>query len=107
MNTNIFTFGITGSGILLLLVMTSGTAYSQTPTLGEPFYVEQSKATGLRVLDVTHGLKIEVSFAGNGTINGNIYPAGNWRNNPRRQGNPSGSYVFQGIISNRAISLTR
>ena len=51
MNTNILTFGITGSGILLLLVMTFGSAYSQTPTLGDPFYVEQTKATGIRVLD--------------------------------------------------------
>lgn len=72
MNTNILTFGITGSGILLLLVMTFGSAYSQTPTLGDPFYVEQTKATGIRVLDVTHGPKIEVSFAGNGTINGTM-----------------------------------
>lgn len=72
MNTNILTFGLTGSGILLLLVMTFGSAYSQTPTLGDPFYVEQTKATGIKVLDVTHGPKIEVSFAGNGTINGTM-----------------------------------
>ena len=67
MNTSIFTFGVAGSGIFLLLVMTFDTAYPQTPTLGEPFYVEQTKSTGIRVLDVTHGPKIEVSFAGNGT----------------------------------------
>jgi hypothetical protein len=42
------------------------TAYSQT---GEPFYVEQTKSTGISVVDVTHGPKVEVSFAGNGTIN--------------------------------------
>jgi hypothetical protein len=72
MNTSIFTFGVAGLGIFLLLVMIFDTAYSQTPTLGEPFYVEQTKSTGIRVLDVTHGPKIEVSFAGNGTINGTM-----------------------------------
>jgi hypothetical protein len=72
MNTNIFSFGVAGSGIFLLFVMTFNTAYSQTPTLGQPFYVEQTKSTGIRVLDVTHGPKIEVSFAGNGTINGTM-----------------------------------
>jgi hypothetical protein len=72
MNTNIFSFGVAGSGIFLLFVMTFNTAYSQTPTLGQPFYVEQTKSTGIRVLDVTQGPKIEVSFAGNGTINGTM-----------------------------------
>jgi hypothetical protein len=72
MNTSIFTFGVAGLGIFLLLVMIFDTAYSQTPTLGEPFYVEQTKSTGIRVLDVNHGPKIEVSFAGNGTINGTM-----------------------------------
>jgi hypothetical protein len=78
MNRNMFTFGIVGAVMSLLIAITLDTtifttAYSQTsPTLGEPFYVEQTKSTGIRVLDVTHGPKIEVSFAGNGTINGTM-----------------------------------
>ena len=39
-------------------------------TLGSPLYEEHTKSTGIRVVDVTHGPKIEISFAGNGTING-------------------------------------
>lgn len=45
---------------------------SSSKTLGDPFYEESTKSTGIRVLDVSHGPKIEVSFAGNGTINGTI-----------------------------------
>jgi hypothetical protein len=41
-------------------------------TLGNPFYEESTKSTGIRVVDVSHGPKIEISFAGNGTINGTI-----------------------------------
>jgi hypothetical protein len=40
--------------------------------LGDPFYVEETKSTGIRVVDVIHGPKIEFSFAGNGTINGTV-----------------------------------
>jgi hypothetical protein len=65
-----------GAAMILLLPMVLGTApfttYAQTPVLGDPFYVEQTKSTGIRIVDVTHGPKIEVSFAGNGTINGTI-----------------------------------
>jgi hypothetical protein len=45
---------------------------SASKTLGDPFYEESTKSTGIRVLDVSHGPKVEVSFAGNGTINGTI-----------------------------------
>jgi len=47
--------------------------YSSTianKTLSDPFYEESTRTTGMRVVDVTHGPKIEVSFVGNGTING-------------------------------------
>jgi hypothetical protein len=79
MDKNIFTIGTAAMAIIFLSIAGTGnttiftTAYSQTsPTLGEPFYIEQTKSTGTRVLDVTHGPKIEVSFAGNGTINGTM-----------------------------------
>jgi hypothetical protein len=79
MDKNIFTIGTAVMAILFISIAGTGnttiftTAYSQTsPTLGEPFYIEQTKSTGTRVLDVTHGPKIEVSFAGNGTINGTM-----------------------------------
>jgi len=79
MDKNAFTLGAAAMVIIFLLVAGAvdttifTAAYSQTsPTLGEPFYVEQTKSTGIRVLDVTHGPKIEVSFAGNGTINGTM-----------------------------------
>lgn len=41
-----------------------------TKILGNPFYEENTTSTGIRVLDVSDGPKIEISFAGNGTING-------------------------------------
>jgi hypothetical protein len=77
MDKNTFTLGAAMAIIFLLVAVTVDTTifttiYSQTPTLGEPFYVEQTKSTGIRVIDVTHGPKVEVSFAGNGTINGTI-----------------------------------
>jgi len=124
MNTNIFNFGVAGSGIFLLLVMTFDTAYSQTPTLGEPFYVEETKSTGIRVLDVTHGPKIEVSFAGNGTINGtmNVMNIGTiWTISTNASENilysegqgvltgeitPEGRVVFQGAMFFKSLSPT-
>src|ERR671923_362451 len=79
MDKNIFPIGTAAMAIIFLSIAGTGnttiftTAYSQTsPTLGGPFYIEQTKSTGTRVLDVTHGPKIEVSFAGNGTINGTM-----------------------------------
>jgi hypothetical protein len=77
MNKNVFTLGLVGVAICLLLALAFDTAilttaYAQAPALGDPFYVEQTKSTGIRVVDVTHGPKIEVSFAGNGTINGTV-----------------------------------
>ena len=73
MDNNTSTLGAATMAIIFLVIpgivggMLFDTAYSQT---GEPFYVEQTKSTGIRVVDVTHGPKVEVSFAGNGTING-------------------------------------
>jgi hypothetical protein len=77
MNRNILSFVTVGAAAFLLLAMAFDTAvftaaYGQAQALGDPFYVEQTRSTGIRVVDVTHGPKIEVSFAGNGTINGTM-----------------------------------
>jgi hypothetical protein len=45
---------------------------SDIPSLGDPFYTERTKATSIRVIDVSNGPKIEVSFSGNGTIRDSI-----------------------------------
>jgi hypothetical protein len=50
----------------------TGMIATTNKTLGNPIYEETTKSTGIRVIDVTHGPKVEVSFAGNGTINGTI-----------------------------------
>ena len=47
--------------------------YSSTianKTLGNPIYEESTRTTGMRVVDVSHGPKIEVSFAVMELING-------------------------------------
>ncbi|MBD0359192.1 MAG: hypothetical protein ICV56_00580 [Nitrososphaeraceae archaeon] len=45
---------------------------SDITSLGDPFYTERSKATSIRVIDVSNGPKVEVSFSGNGTIRDSI-----------------------------------
>ena len=45
---------------------------SEITSLGDPFYTERTKATSIRVIDVSNGPKIEVSFSGNGTIRDSI-----------------------------------
>ena len=45
---------------------------SDITSLGDPFYTERTKATSIRVIDVSNGPKIEVSFSGNGTIRDSI-----------------------------------
>jgi hypothetical protein len=40
--------------------------------LGDPFYKERTKPTSMRVIDVSDGPKVEISFSGNGTIRGSI-----------------------------------
>lgn len=75
MDNNTSILGVAAMAIIFLLISASigitifNTVYSQT---GEPFYVEQTKSTSIRILDVSHGPKVEVSFAGNGTINGTM-----------------------------------
>lgn len=54
----------------ILATTEMGNASTATKTLGNPFYEENTKSTGIRVLDVSHGPKIEISFSGNGTIDG-------------------------------------
>jgi hypothetical protein len=49
---------------------TGNTSTIANKTLGSPLYEEQTKSTGIRVVDVSNGPKIEISFSGNGTING-------------------------------------
>ncbi|MDP8941618.1 MAG: hypothetical protein M3M84_03635 [Thermoproteota archaeon] len=41
-------------------------------SLGDPFYTERTKATSIRVIDVSNEPKVEVSFSGNGTIRDSI-----------------------------------
>ena len=45
---------------------------SDITSLGDPFYTESTKATSIRVIDVSNGPKVEVSFSGNGTIRDSI-----------------------------------
>ena len=45
---------------------------SDIASLGDPFYKERTKSTGMRVIDVIDRPKVEVSFSGNGTMRGNI-----------------------------------
>jgi hypothetical protein len=45
---------------------------SDITSLGDPFYTERTKATSIRVIDVSNGPKVEVSFSGNGTIRDSI-----------------------------------
>jgi hypothetical protein len=41
-------------------------------SLGDPFYTERTKATSIRVIDVSNEPNVEVSFSGNGTIRDSI-----------------------------------
>ena len=45
---------------------------SDITSWGEPFYTERTNATSIRVIDVSNGPKVEVSFSGNGTIRDSI-----------------------------------
>ncbi len=71
MDNNTSTLSAATMAIIFLVIpgivggMLFDTAYSQT---GEPFYVEQTKSTGIRVVDRHSGPKVEVSFAGNGRL---------------------------------------
>lgn len=39
-------------------------------TLGEPTLISQAATTGLRVLDVSAPIAVEISYTGNGTVRG-------------------------------------
>jgi hypothetical protein len=54
----------------ILATTEMGNASTATKTLGNTFYEENTKSTGIRVIDVSYGPKIEISFSGNGTIDG-------------------------------------
>ena len=76
MNTKRFTISITaGISIVLLLIVGAAatsiisTTYAQTPTLGEPFFVEKGKVSGQKEIGPN---RTEFTFTGNGTMNGNI-----------------------------------
>jgi len=76
MNKNRFTISITaGVAVILLLIGGTGattvlnTAYAQTATLGEPYFVEKGKST----VQYEIGPNVTLyTFTANGTINGNI-----------------------------------
>jgi hypothetical protein len=63
---------LTNGKIIQEAMATTTTTTTANTTLGDPFYVEQTKSTGIRVIDIIHGPKVEVSFAGNGTMNSTI-----------------------------------
>jgi hypothetical protein len=78
MNTKRFTISITAGIAIMLLLLIVGTgatsilfstAYAQTVTLGEPFFVEKGKVTGQKEIGPNRTL---FTFASNGTMNGNI-----------------------------------
>jgi hypothetical protein len=76
-------------------------ATTANTTLGKLFYEERTKSIGIRVTDVIHGPEVEVSFAGNGTINGtmNVTDIGTIWIVPT---NPIGNMIYgegQGILT--------
>ena len=75
MNTKRFTISIT-AGIAVVLLLIGGTAatsilttFAQSATLGEPFFVEEGKGTVQKEIGPN---RTQYTFAGNGTMNGNI-----------------------------------
>jgi hypothetical protein len=76
MNTKRFTISIiAGIAVVSLLIVgiaaTSilSTTYAQSATLGEPFFVEKGKVTGQKEIGTN---RTQITYTGNGTINGNI-----------------------------------
>ncbi|HEY9387384.1 MAG TPA: hypothetical protein VIP70_10115 [Nitrososphaeraceae archaeon] len=77
MNKKRFTINITAAiTVMLLLIGGTGattillnTAYAQTATLGEPFFVEKGKITGQKEIGAN---RTQFTFTSNGTLNGNI-----------------------------------
>ncbi len=57
---------IVGTGATSILL---NTAYAQTATLGEPFFVEKGKSTAQKEIGPN---RTQFTFATNGTMNGNI-----------------------------------
>jgi hypothetical protein len=78
MNKNRFTISIT-AGIAVVLLLTVGTgattiillntAYAQTATFGEPFFVENGKTTAQGEIGPN---RTQYTYTANGTMNGNI-----------------------------------
>jgi hypothetical protein len=76
MTTKRFTIGIT-AGIAVVSLLIVGTAatsilsttHAQTATLGEPFFVEEGKVTVQKEIGPN---RTQITFTGNGTLNGNI-----------------------------------
>ena len=78
MNRSKFTIGVTtGIAVMLLLIGATGattiilfnTAHAQSPTLGEPYFVEKGKVTGQKEIGPN---RTQYTFTANGTMNGNI-----------------------------------
>ncbi|MDW0209621.1 MAG: hypothetical protein QOC42_07470, partial [Nitrososphaeraceae archaeon] len=77
MNKRRFTIRITaGIAVVLLLIGGTGTntilfstAYAQTATLGEPYFVEKGMITTQKEIGPN---RTQYTFAANGTMNGNI-----------------------------------
>ena len=76
MNTKRFTISIT-AGIAVVSLLILGTAatsilsttHAQSTTLGEPFFVEKGKNTVPKEIGTN---RTQITFTGNGTMNGNI-----------------------------------
>src|SRR5919112_177341 len=93
-------------------------------SLGDPFYTERTKATSIRVIDVSNGPKVEVSFSGIGTIwnlqtsGGMIYSEGQgllttqqgematYTQQATGQITPEGRVVFHGSMFFKTLSPT-
>jgi hypothetical protein len=76
MNTKKFTISvIAGIAVVSLLIVGTAatsilsTTHAQTATLGEPFFVEKGKVTGQKEIGPN---RTQITFTGNGTMNGNI-----------------------------------
>jgi flagellar hook assembly protein FlgD len=105
MNTKRFTTNIT-AGIAVALLLIVGTAstsilsttYAQSATFGEPFFVEKGKSTVQKEIGPN---RTQYTFAGNGTMNGNIEVTNSGDLVSLSKGNKGTSAQGQGIVTTK------
>jgi hypothetical protein len=110
MNTKRFTTNIT-AGIAVALLLIVGTAstsilsttYAQSATFGEPFFVEKGKSTVQKEIGPN---RTQYTFAGNGTMNGNIEVTNSGDLVSLSKGNKGTSAQGQGIVTTKDGSET-